>query len=850
MSIFNIALQNSSKKYITVEEANKLFYNKTVPNLVVNGTEYVQNEVVYNDQTVYGNMSIATLEASGSVTLGSSNSNHSISGALNISNIPRLTTLQIPTDDRDLATKAYVDGGGIQNLTNLLSSNNTWTGTNQFNTIPTVSSDATTSNQLTRKNYVDTAITTSTTNLKSGSNTWTGTNTFNTSLPTSSLDPSTSTHLARKNYVDNSINTSITNLKSASNNWTNTNTFNTSLPTSTLNPSLSTDLTTKLYVDQKVGAIASNPLTITTSNALSTTPSLTVGDNPNGKLCIIPNSAISSYNTIVPANSTVIFNTPNTGNQKLALTTHSTTTTGVLVEPNKTTIGAGGINLLPTSSIVFDGSFNTITLSQLPKLSSVITPSNDTDLSTKKYTDDAVSNLKTTANTWTNSNTFRGAIINDPNGNQCFTFDPSFNPVFTKNLTCTSNVSAGQFYSPNLPLIETDKSSTATSNNLVQKAYVDGAFNNLKNNPLTLQSDGTNAIVGLTINTTHGSGTHDGKNLSLADINTSTNKSASLGVFCNSDNNTSTIIASSSSGINTGVLQLCASSDSNTGITIDANNVQFNKVPTLSSDLTSTITNDLQIVNKKYVDTSVNNLNVNNFSRRVVKWTTSAFTTNVPSDSFPNYLTAPQLGNALGIRNETLTFYKNYRFYTKTSNLTNSTFGFSINLTKFYTFLPSVGTQNTTSQGGGLATATPNIKRTTAWSVSSYQGGTAFNMNGTHIVNIVNNEVKLNEVNSTVSNYSISGTTYTWRTGSNNYGQDSNFVVNYSITYRHLNVSAPVVDGDYTYFTLGIGFPAQMNSPCVKGWINSVGLNLTLNDNFDATGANGWYIIQANDTQS
>ncbi len=110
MSIFNIALQNSSKKYITVEEANKLFYNKTVPNLVVNGTEYVQNEVVYNDQTVYGNMSIATLEASGSVTLGSFNSNHSISGALNISNIPRLTTLQIPQDDRDLATTLTVEG--------------------------------------------------------------------------------------------------------------------------------------------------------------------------------------------------------------------------------------------------------------------------------------------------------------------------------------------------------------------------------------------------------------------------------------------------------------------------------------------------------------------------------------------------------------------------------------------------------------------------------------------------------------------------------------------------------------------------------------------------------------------
>ena len=112
-----------------------------------------------------------------------------------------------------------------------------------FSKIPSTNVVPTTSNHLCNKTYVDSAIGSS---LLSSNNTWTGTNAFNTSLPTSTVTPSGSTELTTKAYVDSVIGAS---LLSSNNTWTGTNAFNTSLPTSTITPSTSTQLTTKTYVD-------------------------------------------------------------------------------------------------------------------------------------------------------------------------------------------------------------------------------------------------------------------------------------------------------------------------------------------------------------------------------------------------------------------------------------------------------------------------------------------------------------------------------------------------------------------------------------------------------------------------
>ena len=87
------------------------------------------------------------------------------------------------------------------NLKGGLSSDNTWSGTNTFNSnIPTTTLTPTLSSQFITKAYADSNY--AGTGILSGSNTWTGTNAFNTNLPTSTVAPTTTSHLTNKAYVD------------------------------------------------------------------------------------------------------------------------------------------------------------------------------------------------------------------------------------------------------------------------------------------------------------------------------------------------------------------------------------------------------------------------------------------------------------------------------------------------------------------------------------------------------------------------------------------------------------------------------------------------------------------------
>ena len=133
-----------------------------------------------------------------------------------------------------------------------------------FSKIPSTSVAPTTSNHLCNKTYVDSAV--SGGSILGTNNTWTGTNTFNTSLPTSTLTPSSSTELTTKSYVDSAV--SGASILGTNNTFTGTNAFNTSLPTSTLTPTTSTQLTTKSYVDSAVsgGSILATNNTWTGTN--------------------------------------------------------------------------------------------------------------------------------------------------------------------------------------------------------------------------------------------------------------------------------------------------------------------------------------------------------------------------------------------------------------------------------------------------------------------------------------------------------------------------------------------------------------------------------------------------------
>jgi hypothetical protein len=141
-------------------------------------------------------------------------------------------------------------------LSAVQSNNNTWTGTNIFNTsLPTSTVTPTTSTQLITKSYADSTYTTLS-NVLSNNNAFTGTCTFNTNLPTSTITPTTSTQLITKSYADANYSasgaTTLSNVLSNNNVWTGSNSFNTTLPTSTATPSSSTQLVTKTYVDTQV----------------------------------------------------------------------------------------------------------------------------------------------------------------------------------------------------------------------------------------------------------------------------------------------------------------------------------------------------------------------------------------------------------------------------------------------------------------------------------------------------------------------------------------------------------------------------------------------------------------------
>jgi hypothetical protein len=218
----------------------------------------------------------------GVCTLNSSNDTNTISGKLNFIN-----TVKFQTD-------VNVGKSDNTNIINIYGTTGLH-GTTSFDSIPSTTTDLTssitTNNQLTNKKYVDDSIT----NLKTASSTWTGANTFNNnvtlgnsngsntiqqygalqlhgatvcdSLPSTATDLVASVtddkHLAPKKYVDNKVNSLLpaNNTFSGNNIFSGNNTMGslvlTAVPTLNANYSQPSgnSLATKTYVDATVNII-------------------------------------------------------------------------------------------------------------------------------------------------------------------------------------------------------------------------------------------------------------------------------------------------------------------------------------------------------------------------------------------------------------------------------------------------------------------------------------------------------------------------------------------------------------------------------------------------------------------
>jgi len=232
--------------------------------------------------------------------------NDVFTGTVNYTQIP--TCSGLCTLPNQIPNKSYVDS---VIPTSLLGTNNSWTGTNAFNShLPTSNLTPTISGELVPKFYVDGL----TINILSNANAWTGTNTYNTNLPTSTQTPSSNTELTTKVYVDNKV----IAVYSSANAWTSTNTFNSNLPTSTLTPSTSTQLTTKGYVDSAITNTLAGNITIsgvltvanTTQSTGPTTGALVVsGGLGVGKDMYITGNILSATQPLmyVPLGATVSF---------------------------------------------------------------------------------------------------------------------------------------------------------------------------------------------------------------------------------------------------------------------------------------------------------------------------------------------------------------------------------------------------------------------------------------------------------------------------------------------------------------------------------------------------------------
>ena len=156
--------------------------------------------------------------------------------------------------------------------------------------------------------------------VQSNNNTWTGTNIFNTNIPTSSLTPSTNNDLTNKAYVDSQIatRTTLSAVQSNNNTWTGTNIFNTNIPTSTITPSTNNDLTNKAYVDSQVStrttlsAVQSNANTFSAVNTFTNEIDCRTIDTPNGAL------QHNLWESVTTGNTFLLNNTSLTGNVTIA----------------------------------------------------------------------------------------------------------------------------------------------------------------------------------------------------------------------------------------------------------------------------------------------------------------------------------------------------------------------------------------------------------------------------------------------------------------------------------------------------------------------------------------------------
>lgn len=97
------------------------------------------------------------------------------------------------------------------------------------------------------------------------------------------------------------------------------------------------------------------------STVSGSTPSLSVRDSVSlNTLLVIPSATVGTQNPIVNTNDVLISASGTIDAETLVLTTNSSSTSGIQIQPNALIMGSGGISATPTTNISINGSAGTI----------------------------------------------------------------------------------------------------------------------------------------------------------------------------------------------------------------------------------------------------------------------------------------------------------------------------------------------------------------------------------------------------------------------------------------------------------------------------------------------------------
>ena len=507
----------------------------------------------------------------------------------------------------------------------------------------------------------------------------------------------------------------------------------------------------------------------------------------------------------------------------LQLTTWSDKNVMMQIKNDKLEFLTGGNNLTidKINGITFDGG--------IPKITDNSNLTDNNQIVKKKNLDDRFINFLSSANIYTNLNTFNtipqiSSILNPSNDNDI---------LKKKNLD--------------------DRFTTFLN--------TDNSFSGLN----TFQTNSNSNHISLNVNTRH-SNNYDlvgCRNISINDINLTTNKSTNLSIYCNSDNQTSYLLGSHSDGVSSGKLSIGIWGNnanglyiqnghtkiigSNNSMTIDSNGIIF-EGSTPKLNVYSIPEDDLMLVSKKYLIEYLKDQTLISSTGKTLNYREEA-TINTPaitSISGRSYLYGLYpIDFGTNINNNTTSYFRSfylntYQTFTEFKTCILEVYRNIENHTKVSPTNHFIINNN----GSVLNTMTDyGVKRTSPFLDSEWKTGGVKNISLSqfHIQSYQNFTPNITQLSSSKS---------LWSAGAS-VEQTYNFDIfsGVSKTSKHVGIAFYYFPSSNLLTTphrlkVDLGFPNMLNNPTNNNWINAIEINSSISTGFDATGKNGWFLTQ------